>query len=652
LISSNIFNLKPTLSARFLWLTLLFLVAALKGQSGTIAANRGLNDHIQASVIQFFIDDSGKETFNTIQHKKFNADPETAFKKIASYNRKRNVWAKINITNNSTITDSVTIRFPFTTDVKVYVKQNGSRSEFSKGYIHPEPFHQTNLERFYSDFQLPPNSKTEIWICVNNYTRYLVSENEPMGILSPQSAKNELAFVIEKENFVSYFYFAFIAFLLFQMFYVALQWFLARRREYGYYLSFISITFLYFSLRFFTQSNYAFSYEYLIVAAAYLNDIFLLLPPYFYFLFGRHFLDLKKVNPKLNNLIWKMGNLMLVVIILVPVINYMVPNDLPKTAITMSAVSLQFILSLIALYNIYFLKTTLSRFLLVGSLFAFLGHIIALSAPVIFPESSVVRLSPIHFTMVGILIEIGVFNSGLLFKARLVELARVETQQNLINELRKRQQLQAEYSTVREKISADLHDDLGSNLSSIGVFSYAAKKKLALNEHQETEKLIQQIEQRAHESLQSLSDLVWSVNPINDNNEKLIARINNFIKSITQAKGIQFENYIDSNFYLRPINQLEKRNIQLLVKEAVNNIVKHAKAQTIILSIEEQNNSFCIKIVDNGVGFNTDTPNEGNGLQGMKKRIQEINGSFKIVSESGRTEICFTLDEKAIDKKH
>jgi len=352
----------------------------------------------------------------------------------------------------------------------------------------------------------------------------------------------------------------------------------------------------------------------------------------------------------LNNLIRKMGNLMLAVIILVPAVNYLTPNDLPKTAITMSAVGLQFILSLIALYNIYFLKTTLSRFLLVGSMFAFLGHIIALSAPIIFPESSVVRLSPIHLTMVGILLEIAVFNSGLLFKARLVELARIKTQQNLIDELRKRQQLQAEYSTVREKISADLHDDLGSNLSSIGVFSYAAKKKLALNEQQETEKLIQQIEQRAHESLQSLSDLVWSVNPINDNNEKLISRIISFIQSITHARGIRFDTSINSDFYNRPIDQLEKRNIQLLIKEAINNIIKHAQAQTITLSIEKHNNTFCIKISDNGVGFNTGTPNDGNGLRGMKKRIQEINGSFNIVSESGRTEICFTLAEKAIDR--
>jgi signal transduction histidine kinase len=641
--------LKLPFSPRFLWLTLLLLAIALKGLSTTIIANHGLNDHIQVSEIQFFIDDLGKETFNTIKNKNFEADSETAFKKIASYNRKRNVWANIQIKNSGTHKDSVTIRFPFATDVKVYVKQNGNQHEFNKGFIHPETFHQTNLERFYSDFQLPPNSKTEIWICVNNYTRYLVSENEPMGILSPQSAKNELAFVIEKENFASYFYFAFISFLLFQMFYVALQWFLARRREYGYYLSFISITFLYFSLRFFTQSSFAFSYEYFIVAAAYLNDIFLLLPPYFYFLFGRHFLDLKKVKPDLDDFIRKMGNLMLVVIILVPTVNYLVPNDLPKTAITMTAVSFQFILSLIALYHIFFLKTTLSRFLLVGSLFAFLGHIVALSAPLIFPESSVVRLSPIHFTMVGILIEIGVFNSGLLFKARLVELARVKTQQNLIDELRKRQQLQFEYSTVREKISADLHDDLGSNLSSIGVFSYAARKKLAQNETQETDKLITQIEHRAHESLQSLSDLVWSVNPINDNNEKLIARIISFIQSITHARGIRFDTFVDPDFYKRPIDQLEKRNIQLLIKETINNIIKHAQAQTISLSIEKFNNTFCIKISDNGIGFNTSAPKEGNGLRGLKKRIEEIKGSFNISSQAGSTVLCFYLAEKPVE---
>jgi signal transduction histidine kinase len=641
--------LKLSIPSRLLLLASLFFSYASVGQDESSIKKLKINDGIEVTT-QFYIDDTGKENINTIQDKNFDANPETAFKKIASYNRKRNVWAKIQINNTVATADSVTIKFPTTTEILVYVKQHDARFELKKGYKHPEPSHKTNQERYYSTFYLNPNSETQIWICVNNYTRYLININGRLNILNPQYAKNELENVIERENSASYFYFAFIAFLLFQMFYVSLQWFLAQRREYGYYLSFIFITFLYFSLRFFTESTYAISFEFLIVVAAYLNDILLLLPPFFYFLFGRHFLDLSKINPALNNLIHNMGILMLVVIILTLAINYLVPNDLPKTLITMSVVIFQFILSLIALYNIYFLKTTLSRFLLVGSMFAFLGHIMALSAPFIFPESSAIRLSTIHFTMVGILLEIGVFNSGLLFKARQVELARVIAQQGLIEQLESRQRLQAEYSSVREKISADLHDDLGSNLSSIGVFSYAARKKLELNEPKETEKLILQIEQRARESLQSLSDLVWSVNPINDNNEKLIKRINSFIQSLTLARGIVFNTAVDVDFYLRPIDQLEKRNIQLLIKEAINNIIKHAEAQTISLTIEQCNHSYCIVITDDGVGFDSSKPSEGNGLRGMKKRMEEINGSFSVLSKPGFTRLCFQLAEKPAEK--
>jgi len=637
---------------RSLWIVILIFAQISIGQAASITNSHIVNDSIFASEFQFLIDDTGKENFETVKDQSFDTDPEFAFKKIAAYNRKRNIWAKVHLKNTSSKVDSASIKLPNASEVILYIDRNNNLQVIKTGYIHVDPGQKTMSERFYSTFQLEPNSEAVIWICINSYHRFLVHTKSPIEVLDPKIVSSTLTSIVELESFSSYFYFAFVAFLIFQIFYVSLQWFLAKRIEYGYYLSFISVTFLYFLLRYFNHSSYATSFDWTIISAAYINDILLLTPPYLYFVFGRNFLDLKILNPKLNSLIKNMEKLILAAILIVLTINYMLPNDLPKTNITMSAVGFQFILTIIGLYHVYDLKTTISRFLLVGSTLAFCGHIIAMSTPIFFPAIMSTKFSPTHFTMIGILIEIGVFNSGLLFKARLVELARIEAQQNLIDELRKHQQLQTEFASVREKISNDLHDDLGSNLSSIGVFSYAAKKKLALNEQQETEKLIQQIEQRAHESLQSLSDLVWSVNPINDSNEKLIARINNFIKSITQAKGIQYENYIDSNFYLRPINQLEKRNIQLLIKEAVNNIVKHAKAQTIILSIEEQNNSFCIKIVDNGVGFNTDTPTDGNGLQGMKKRIQEINGSFNIVSESGRTEICFTLAENEIDKKH
>lgn len=613
-------------------------------------ASGKIKEGIIISDFQFYIDDSGKEDFATIRTKKFDIDQEVAFNKIALYNRKRNVWIKINIRNTLQSYDSISIRYPFVSELLVYVLQNGTSTELRKGFNYAENHHRTNNERFYSTFQLAPNSKTEIWICVNNFSRFLVSEIDPMEILDPKEASLQLQKFTELENFTKYFSFAFIAFLLFQIFYVSLQWFLAKRLEYGYYLSFISLTFLYFALRFFAQSSYAASFENVTAASAYLNDFFLLLPPYFYFLFGRHFLDLKKISPKLNELIKKLGQVMLASIILALLINYLIPNDLPKTAITMSVVGFQFLLALIALYKIYFLKTTLSRFLLVGSTFAFLGHILALVAPFLFEVSNVEGASPIHFTMVGVLLEIGVFNSGLLFKARQVELARVVAQQGLIEQLESRQRLQAEYSSVREKISADLHDDLGSNLSSIGVFSYAARKKLAMNEQDETEKLIRQIEQRAHESLQSLSDLVWSVNPINDNNEKLISRIISFIQSITQARGIGFNTSIDTDFYNRQIDQLEKRNIQLLIKETINNIIKHAQAQTISLSIQKENNTFCIKISDNGIGFNAMAPKDGNGLRGMKKRIEEINGSFYLTSEAGKTVLCFYLAEKPDEK--
>jgi len=624
---------------------------ATNGQGQSMTSGPSVNDSIFVSDIWYFIDDTGTESFETVKDKNFDDEPGLAFRKIAASNRKRNIWAKANFRNTRSTIDSVSVQLPNASEIIIYIKSQDQLHEVKTGYIHADPQHRTMYERFYFTLYLEPNVETDIFISINNFHRFLVNNGVPVKILNPGLVSSKLAHIVEKETFSSYFYFAFIAFLFFQMFYVSLQWYFAKRIEYAYYLSFISVTCLYFSLRFLNHSSYASSFDWALISAAYINDILLLLPPYFYFLFGRHFLDLKSTAPRLNDLIKAMERIMLVVIIAVLIINYLYANDLPKTTINMTAVSLQFVLAVIGLYHIYFLKTTISRFVLIGSAIAFFGHILALCVPLFFPGTLLTKVSPIHFTMMGVLFEIGVFNSGLLFKARLVELARIETQQSLIDELERRQLLQTEYASVREKISSDLHDDLGSNLSSIGVFTYAARKVLAKNALKEAENLIDQIEQRAQESLQSLSDLVWSVNPINDNSEKLIARVISFIKSLTQARGIQFDANIDSDFYSRTIDQLEKRNIQLLIKEAINNIIKHAKAQFILLSIEKQNNTFCIKIVDDGAGFNTSTPADGNGLRGMKKRVEEINGSFSIVSQPGRTEVCLVLAERPMDRK-
>src|SRR5690606_8452709 len=130
--------------------------------------------------------------------------------------------------------------------------------------------------------------------------------------------------------------------------------------------------------------------------------------------------------------------------------------------------------------------------------------------------------------MVAIIIEIALFNSGLLFKARQLEKDKFRAQSVLLKELKNKQRLQLEYEGVRDKISRDLHDDVGSTLSSVSIYSYAAKDKLAKGDLEKTRELLLSIEKNTLSTLNSMGDLVWAINPRNDSIEKLMERINTF----------------------------------------------------------------------------------------------------------------------------
>ncbi len=183
---------------------------------------------------------------------------------------------------------------------------------------------------------------------------------------------------------------------------------------------------------------------------------------------------------------------------------------------------------------------------------------------------------------------------------------------------------------MRSLIASDLHDDIGSTLNSISVYSSIAENQLG-NHLPNTKILLDKMGTASRDMIEKMSDIVWAIHPKNDEFDKVLDRIRFFAAELLSTKNIVF------NFKVQDcINELKfemevRKNIYLICKEALNNAYKYSQASMITLNFQKINNKLLVEIVDNGIGFESNQlSSQGNGLFNMKARAIEINAVLKI----------------------
>ncbi len=184
---------------------------------------------------------------------------------------------------------------------------------------------------------------------------------------------------------------------------------------------------------------------------------------------------------------------------------------------------------------------------------------------------------------------------------------------------------------LRNKISTDLHDDIGSTLSSISILS-----QVAVNEkEQKSKKMLAEINERSYLLMEKMDDIVWSISSQNDTIGNLFSRIQQFASTILEAKGIEYEFRIADKVKMMKIDMQRRQHIYLVLKEAINNLIKYSECSTVSIVALYTNGTLKIDINDDGKGFDTTQPSHGNGLVNMQKRAREIRGKLNIVSNPG-----------------
>jgi signal transduction histidine kinase len=177
-----------------------------------------------------------------------------------------------------------------------------------------------------------------------------------------------------------------------------------------------------------------------------------------------------------------------------------------------------------------------------------------------------------------------------------------------------------------------MHDDLGAGLSTIRMISELAVQKDADALKQD----IRRISVRSEELVESMRQMIWAMSSNSNSLEDMVVYIRGYSRQYLDDHQLNLQFDIPENIPEVLITGPVKRNLFLVVKEVLHNIVKHAKASSVNIIMDCNQQRFSVTIVDDGVGLSDSGNNRfGNGLKNMERRIGEINGKLMITSSSG-----------------
>jgi len=209
-----------------------------------------------------------------------------------------------------------------------------------------------------------------------------------------------------------------------------------------------------------------------------------------------------------------------------------------------------------------------------------------------------------------------------------------------------------EVANMRTRIATDLHDDIGANLTKIAILSEVAQQRLGkylgVNGSNGKDNLLGSVAEISRESVSAMGDIVWAINPKKDSLIGLTRRMRQYAEEILERRDILLE--FDAPV-VEPDLKLDaniRRNIYLIFKESVNNIVRHSNAAEVKIDFTLEDKELVLEIGDDGIGFDAAREYDGNGLLSIKKRVEDCGGRLEIGSVKGAgTKIVLRLKLKS-----
>lgn len=208
---------------------------------------------------------------------------------------------------------------------------------------------------------------------------------------------------------------------------------------------------------------------------------------------------------------------------------------------------------------------------------------------------------------------------------------RKEAREKLLARLRAEEQ-----GKIRLRTAEDFHDEIGNKLTRINVLTNVLKSKITLNP--ESERIIQQIQENTGQLYGGTRDILWSLKPSNDELYEILMRIRDFGAELFQDTDISFTfTGLDEGYRKIKLDMNKSRNLIMIFKEALNNVLKYAHAQNVTIEVSiKHKNVFHIVLRDDGAGFDMHSAKKGNGLANMATRAGRLDGKLYIDSRQGK----------------
>lgn len=191
---------------------------------------------------------------------------------------------------------------------------------------------------------------------------------------------------------------------------------------------------------------------------------------------------------------------------------------------------------------------------------------------------------------------------------------------------------------MRNRIAQDLHDEIGSTLSSISLYS-AVMQKSSQNLPQKTNDVLGKIINSTSEIMEKMNDMVWTIKSDNDDFAQVVNRMRAFAVNMTETKNIKLLFNAEEKTESLKLGMDKRKNIYLIYKEAVNNAVKYSNCKQLNVSLSKNGNFLNLEIRDDGIGFDLDNVSQnndllgGNGISSMQFRAKELKADFEVISK-------------------
>ncbi|WP_166437069.1 sensor histidine kinase [Niastella caeni] len=484
--------------------------------------------------------------------------------------------------------------------------------------------------------QLQPHEQA-IYYCRFNFVRTNVSSLAPRLVMHDYLQQWRIS-QRDRDNLLDVFTYTVSGILLFMIFYSLAVYIQSRNKEFLFYACYTFLTCsLLFLKSYLNVSASAFNYFY----EEYLDFMILTASVVSYMVFMRKFINSKEHYPRLDKYI-HFACLLLIGSSIVFSVIYFFTDWYIFLNILENFVIKQFFFITGVFFIIYSIKkkNTLLNYLAAGNaslvVFSVISYIILVTGWK-FVKADVASIfnRALFYYEIGLVLELGFFLSGLAYKNRRDIIERVKERERLKlenerKEFEKQMAVMAAKQEERNRISADMHDELGSGVTAIRLMSEIMKSRLKGDVVPELEK----ISNSANELLGKMNTIIWTMKSSNDTLESLIAYIRAHAIEYFDSTPIECRVQLPALIPQAEVSGEKRRNIFLSIKEALNNAMKHSQASQIHISISTNDKWLMIKVTDNGVGIDADKLRRfGNGLSNMRRRMESIDGSFKIESD-------------------